>query len=84
MEVRYHPLFERWLEALTEADEEVFGEVMALLAALARLLGRERWAAFFITPATLLRWHRELVCLASSTCDRGAVRPWVEHRPSPG
>jgi hypothetical protein len=33
----------------------------ALLATLARLLSRERWAAFLVTPATLLRWHRELV-----------------------
>jgi hypothetical protein len=31
------------------------------LAALARLLPRERWAGFMVTPATLLRWHRELV-----------------------
>jgi hypothetical protein len=31
------------------------------LATLARLLNRERWAAFPVTPATLLRWHRELV-----------------------
>ena len=28
---------------------------------LARLLPRERWPAFLVTPATLLRWHRELV-----------------------
>jgi hypothetical protein len=34
VEVRYHPLFERWLEKLAGADEEVFGEVMALLTAL--------------------------------------------------
>jgi hypothetical protein len=34
MEVRYHPLFERWLAALAEDDEEIFGEVMALLTAL--------------------------------------------------
>jgi len=34
VEVRYHPLFERWLVELAEADEEVFGEVMALLTAL--------------------------------------------------
>jgi putative transposase len=32
-----------------------------LLATLARLLPRERWAAFLVTPSTLLRWHRELV-----------------------
>ncbi|MEX1008142.1 MAG: hypothetical protein WD271_09910 [Acidimicrobiia bacterium] len=34
MEVRYHPLFQRWLEEPAEVDEEVFGEVMALLTAL--------------------------------------------------
>ena len=32
-----------------------------VLAMLARLLSRERWSAFLVTPATLLRWHRELV-----------------------
>jgi hypothetical protein len=31
-----------------------------VLAMLARLLPRERWAAFLVRPATLLRWHREL------------------------
>jgi putative transposase len=30
-------------------------------AALAKLLPRERWAVFLVTPATLLRWHRELI-----------------------
>src|SRR5438874_1733897 len=25
------------------------------------MLPRERWSAFLVTPATLLRWHRELV-----------------------
>jgi len=34
MEVRYHPLFERWLSELAETDEEIFGEVMALLTAV--------------------------------------------------
>src|SRR5438067_13784654 len=29
-----------------------------ILAALSRLLPRPRWVAFFVTPATLLRWHR--------------------------
>jgi hypothetical protein len=33
----------------------------AVLATLARLLPREHWSAFVVTPATLLRWHRELV-----------------------
>jgi hypothetical protein len=32
-----------------------------VLAALSRLLPRPRWAAFFVTPATLLRWHRQLI-----------------------
>ena len=32
-----------------------------ILATLARLLSRERWSAFLVTPATLFRWHRELV-----------------------
>jgi hypothetical protein len=32
-----------------------------ILATLARLVSRERWSAFLVTPATLLRWHRELV-----------------------
>src|ERR1700704_1715413 len=32
-----------------------------VLATLARLLPRERWSAFLVTPATLLRWHREFV-----------------------
>jgi transposase InsO family protein len=33
----------------------------AVLASLARLLPREQWRIFLPTPATLLRWHRELV-----------------------
>jgi putative transposase len=32
-----------------------------VLAALSRLLPRHRWSAFFVTPATLLRWHRQLI-----------------------
>lgn len=32
-----------------------------VLAALAKLLPRKRWAVFLVTPATLLRWHRELI-----------------------
>src|SRR3989442_10504111 len=33
----------------------------ALIAALARLLAHRRRDALIVTPATLLRWHRELV-----------------------
>jgi putative transposase len=32
-----------------------------VLSVLARWLPRERWSVFLVTPATLLRWHRELV-----------------------
>ena len=32
-----------------------------LLAAAASILPKDRWSCFIITPATLLRWHRELV-----------------------
>src|SRR6266567_8522581 len=32
-----------------------------LLAAASRVLPRQRWASFVVTPQTLLRWHRTLV-----------------------
>ena len=31
------------------------------LAAASRLLPRSRWRSFFVTPTTLLRWHRRLI-----------------------
>jgi putative transposase len=44
-----------------------------LLAVLSRVLPLHRWDAFFVTPATLLRWHRELV-----------ARKWAYPRKHPG
>jgi transposase len=32
-----------------------------VLASLAKLMSSQRWAIFLVTPATLVRWHRELV-----------------------
>jgi putative transposase len=40
---------------------ELCPEDRVVLAALSRLLPRTRWSAFFATPATLLRWHRQLL-----------------------
>jgi hypothetical protein len=32
-----------------------------VIAALADLIDRDRWSGFIVSPATILRWHRELV-----------------------
>jgi hypothetical protein len=32
-----------------------------ILATLAKLLPRDRWPVFLVTPSTLLRWHRQLI-----------------------
>src|SRR5436190_4002054 len=45
----------------------------AVLSALSRLLPRPRWAAFLVTPATVLRWHRNLI-----------ARTWTYPRRRPG
>jgi hypothetical protein len=47
----------------------------AVLAMLARLLSRERWAAFLVTPATQLRWHRELVARSWTYPGIGSPHP---------
>jgi len=44
-----------------------------LLAALAKLLPRQRWAVFLVTPATLLRWHRELIARRCAAEDQVVV-----------
>jgi transposase len=41
-----------------------------LLAAASRMLPKERWKTFLVSPQTLLRWHRELV-RRKWTCGRG-------------
>jgi hypothetical protein len=49
----------------------------ALAATLAGLVPRERWAAFLISPETILRWHRALVrrrWTYSHRCLRDALR----------
>jgi hypothetical protein len=51
----------------------------ALLAAASRLLPRERWQVFFVTPETLLAWHRRLVAGRWTYPGRRPGRPRV-HR----
>src|SRR5947207_15529164 len=48
-----------------------------VLAALSRLLPRPRWTAFFVTPATLLRWHRQLIARRWTYPHRRPGRPSV-------
>jgi putative transposase len=49
----------------------------ALLAGLARLIPRRRLDRFFVQPATLLRWHRDLVAKRWTYPHRGLGRPSV-------
>jgi putative transposase len=47
----------------------------ALLAAISRLLPRDRWSCFFVRPETLRRWHRRLVAGAWTYPHRQTGRP---------
>lgn len=47
----------------------------ALLAAASRVLPRDRWGVFLVTPKTLMRWHRELVKRKWSYRRRRGGRP---------
>src|SRR3989440_6996177 len=49
----------------------------AVLAGLSRLLPRVRWATFLVTPATLLRWHRNLIARRWTYPTRRPGRPGV-------
>jgi putative transposase len=54
---------------LTQADR-------ALLAAFSRVLSRRAWRrSFFVTPGTVLRWHRELVARRWAYPHRRPGRP---------
>jgi putative transposase len=45
------------------------------LAAAARVLPRSRWSVFFITPQTVLAWHRRLLARRWTYPRRGPGRP---------
>jgi hypothetical protein len=49
-----------------------------ILASLAKLLSRDRWPIFLVTPATLLRWHRELIRRRWTYPAKGRTRPTLE------
>jgi putative transposase len=49
----------------------------AFLAAASRLLPRTRWRSFFVTPDTLLAWHRRLVARRWTYPGRRPGRPKV-------
>jgi transposase InsO family protein len=51
----------------------------ALLSAFSRALPRRAWASFLVTPATLLRWHRELVARRWTYPHRRPGRPATSH-----
>jgi putative transposase len=53
-----------------------------VFAAPSRLLPRERWSVFMVSPQTLLRWHRALVRRKWTCRHRHAGRPPLdrEHR----
>jgi hypothetical protein len=46
-----------------------------VIAALANLIDRDRWSGFIVSPATILRWHRELVRCKWTFGHRKAGRP---------
>lgn len=47
------------------------------LAAASRLIPRARWRSFFVTPETLLAWHRRLVARRWTYPGRRPDRPKI-------
>lgn len=52
----------------------------AFLAALSRVLPSQRRQGLIVTPQTMLRWHRQLVCRRWTQSQRPPGRPPVERR----
>ena len=52
----------------------------AILAALARALPRNAWTSLSVRPATLLRWHRQLVRRRWTYPHRAPGRPSLDRR----
>jgi putative transposase len=51
-----------------------------LLAAFSRSLPRPAWSSFFVSPVTLLRWHRQLVARRWTYARRSVCRPRTDRR----
>ncbi len=49
-----------------------------MLAALPRQGPGARWSAFFVTPATLLRWHRHLLARHWTFAHARPSRPLID------
>ena len=49
-----------------------------VLAALSRVVPRRSWHAFFVTPGTLLRWHRRIVARRWTYPHRPPGRPPID------
>jgi putative transposase len=58
---------------LTERDRLV-------LAALSRVMPRGSWPAFYVTPETLLRWHRRIVARSWTYSHRRPGRPPLDQQ----
>ncbi|ABW13230.1 Integrase catalytic region [Parafrankia sp. EAN1pec] len=50
-----------------------------ILTALSRLLPRARWDVFVVTPATVLRWHRDLLARQWTYRSKKPDRPPIRH-----